>query len=676
MPIKINYAGRVAPPTQTGRVPAEAFIAPDGGLGDTAQRAGAQLLNDERQDAKERDRYILHKTDQLEREARHKAQVDEERARRNKAGAAFATYQVELGAAADDITTQLNEGLLKREDADKALQKRIADLKKTHVEPLDPTSQADLADNLIRFDGTAQSHLTKALRDHAKKERAGSFTQLTESLQRMAVKDPAGAVAQARAAYNGEGAALFGADVATKQYQTFQENAYAAHFTERLNGVRRDSKGLSTLEKDVSGNATLDPDKKNILLGRIAGFRETLAAAAARAQDSRLKTLEHQIKAADSLILQGFEPSAQQLSTLATAAKGTPYEPVVQAQIAFANQTSKFRSLPPRGQEAFINDFEKEVRTNPTPDAVNTLGKMRTIFNAQREAVRTDPISFAAQKGLADVQPLDFSKPDTLPDQLMARASVSRGMQAQYGSPLKIVTDEEAKALADTLKGLGPQQKAGALAALTKSIGDPEAVRELAGQLAPKDASLATATLLASRALQTSKGRSTAELYLKGRDALATKTAKIDDKAEIGIRATIAKELEDVYRTPEGRDLAIDASLGIYAALKSEGRDDVKQAIELATGGVMTHNGSKIARPSSYTESMFKDALRRVTVDQIRTTGGDTFKVGGSTITAEQLHKQLPGAQLKTIGNGTYAIQAGAGYVRKPDGQPFLLQVR
>ena len=520
MPIKINYAGRVAPPTQTGRMPADAFITPDSGLGETAQRAGAQLLNDERQEGKERDRYVLQKTDQLEREARHKAQVDEERGRRNKAAATFATYQVELGAVADDITTRLGEGLLKRDDADKELQKRIAELKKTHVEPLDPMSQADLADNLIRFDGAASAQLTKALREHAKKERASSFTQLTESLQRMGVKDPAGAEAQARAAFSGEGAALFGADAATKQFQTFRENVYAAHFTERLNGVRRDSKGLAALEKDVAGNATLDPDKKNILLGRITGFRETLAAAAARAQDSRLKTLEHQINAADSLILQGFEPSAQQLSTLATAAKGTPYEPVVQAQIAFANQTTKFRALPPRGQEAFINDFEKQVRSNPTPDAVNTLGKMRTIFNSQREAVRNDPISFAAQKGLADVQPLDFSKPDTLPDQLMARASVSRGMQAQYGSPLKVLTTEEAATLGKLMREGSVDQKRQVLGVLANGLKDREAYNATMSQIAPDDPVTAHAGVIAGRGLMTNRNRHLSDIILRGQSIL------------------------------------------------------------------------------------------------------------------------------------------------------------
>lgn len=377
--IRINYPGRIAPPTQTPGVPAAAFIAPDGGVGDVAMRGAAGLLAEDRQQRDEQARYVLHKTDQLEREQRAKAEHDFERARRNTAAATFATYQVDLGQAVDAITNDLNEGRLKRDDADKALQQRIGALKKQHIDPLDPVSQADLADNVIRFDGAASQSLTKALQANAKKERAAAFTTLTEAFQRQAVADPAAAIRQAKVAFDGEGAALFGADVAAKQFQSFQEHAYASHFTERLNRVRRDGKALSALEGDVTANAALDPDKKNIILGRIAGFKETIAAAAERAAQSRERTLRSQIDAADRLILAGFEPSAQQLSALATAAKGTPYEPVVRAQVAFANQSAQFRAMPPRGQEAFLNDFERQVRANPTPDGTRTLEKYRSI---------------------------------------------------------------------------------------------------------------------------------------------------------------------------------------------------------------------------------------------------------------------------------------------------------
>lgn len=449
----------------------------------------------------------------------------------------------------------------------------------------------------------------------------------------------------------------------------------------RMQHVKREAEaannasGFTALADRVASNQVIDPDRKTAILSSIASQQQRMATAAESAERGRMSAIQDKIKAVDGMILQGFEPTADQMMALSQEASGTYFEPVVQGQIQFAASTSRFRAMAPAGQEQAINEMEAAVRASPSPDGIKTLTAMRTIYGAQSEAVKKDPQSFAAQKGLAAVEPIDFTKMATLGEQVRKRVDTARAMRSQYGSPMQVFTSQEADSAQKLIAGLAPAQKLGILQTLAAGIGDPMAMRDTAAQMAEKDKGLGTAMFLAGKGYFTERGRNLAELYLQGQDAIASKAVKIDPN----VVSDLAKRLDGVYATSSARDTAVDVALHVYAAGQAKGLGglDLSDAVGVATGGIMEHNGSKIAKPYGWEDIRFRDRLKAITPQMLAAQGGQaSFRVGGSTMTAEALAKALPGARLQTVGDGQYSIISGADYVRLDDNLPLVIEVR
>jgi hypothetical protein len=686
-----DFGNRIAPVGDRARVGPQAFVFNDGGVFEGLERQTGAMVNQERAIQRQEIKESQSRELQLDLARQRERFQEEQQAKRNKAAASFASYQVDLETLTTDLGARLLEGGIKREDAQKELEAGILKLKKQHVEPIDPETRGALADNLIRFDGMAKLKFDGVLRQHVKQEGLAALNQGLEAFQRMAVRDPANAVRQANMLIEGNVGILGGADKAQAARQRFEEGAYVSHFTDRLNQVRYNAKGLQTLERDIAGNQALDPDKKNILLGRIGGFRETLAARAERAERSRLASVQHQIEAADKLILAGFEPSAQQLTTLQQVAKGTPYEPVVQAQIAFANQTAEFRAMRPRAQESFLTEFEAKIRKNPTPDGVKTLDAYRTIAKNQQELVRDDPISFAGQKGLADIKPIDFTQIDALKDQLLARVEVSRGMRSQYGAPLKVLTKQEAATLNDFMRRSTADDKTKLLGALKSALPDAENYTATMQQIAPDSPVTAWAGSLMNRRpivqrnlvrpdIET-QGAKVAQLMLRG-EALLNPTAadrKEDGKAtkitmpkERDLVAGFENVMGDAYRArPDAFNVAMQGARAVYAALAAEDGDYSgeykagrwQRAVELATGGATDFNGAKVARPYGMRDDEFKDAV---------------FSRLGELVAQKRVgltQQQLSRMQLESAGDARYLVRSGTGYLLDKSGAPVTIDL-
>jgi len=151
---------------------------------------------------------------------------------------------------------------------------------------------------------------------------------------------------------------------------------------------------------------------------------------------------------------------------------------------------------------------------------------------------------------------------------------------------------------------------------------------------------------------------------------LAQKRAKIDEKAEVGTKATIYKAIDGVYMSPQARDAAADVAYSVYAKLKTDGVDDLEKAIRISTGGVIDYNGTKVAKPYGMDDSKFRDSLKNSVVIP-----PGEYHAGGMVMNPEALQKSLPGAKLQTYGDGSYMVKSGADVVRLADGRPFIFKV-
>ena len=288
------------------------------------------------------------------------------------------------------------------------------------------------------------------------------------------------------------------------------------------------------------------------------------------------------------------------------------------------------------------------------------------------EQRKKDPVAYALENQAYGIKPLTtFGNPQVLAQELGKRYDAAGRIADDYGTRPAVMTDPEADAFGQYLGSLQATDKARVLGQVFGAVG-AAGVQSLSGQLKDKHNTLAVAAMLSTH--QTTKGNSAALLYLQGKEAIEQKRAKIDDVAEIGIKAEIFKAIEGVYQTPQGRDAAAEAALGIYAKFKADGGGDVDQAVRIASGGIMNFNGGRIAKPYGWEDSRFRDALRGPVAQAVASNGGE-FLVGSNKVKAADFAKMLPGARLQTFGQGSYLIMAGNDVVREANGRPYVLKV-
>ncbi len=336
-------------------------------------------------------------------------------------------------------------------------------------------------------------------------------------------------------------------------------------------------------------------------------------------------------------------------------------------------ELQRIKSTPDAGLDSMLIDAK--------PEAGEGFANRQRYYELLQEAViRTkqarskDPVAYALANGQYDLQQFSaFQDNAAFTQELATRAKAMPRISGDYGTPPALFAQAEADAFGAYLGTLQAPDKARVLG-MVGEIAGPAGVQSISAQLKDKDSSLAIAATLAGKHAP-DIGTDAGLLYLQGKEAIAEKRAKINEAAEYGTKAEINTALIGVYQTPQGRDAAAEAAYGIYGALKAQGDDDVDRAVEIATGGLMTLNGRKIAKPYGWSNSQMRDAMRGPVADSIKSAGGD-FLVGGRRMSAADFAKALPGAQLQTYGQGTYLVMAGNDVARTPDGAPYILRMQ
>lgn len=669
----------------TDRVPAASVPVGAFGVGDAVRdlgRTGVAVASDMLDEQGRAAARVEAERKRLQAQADAEYKRTEEQARRNGTAATYAQYQVDLVNYADSIETRLSDGQLKREDAAKEFDDGLAKLKAKHIDGLDPLSKAELADNLILFDNKAKIGFQRSLRQNARQERVANFTTGVEALERLAATDRFGALRQAEIAFKTEGTALLGADGATKQMQAFRERVAVTDYSQQILEARGSVKALNAVEARLAKESDLDPDKRTVLTGRVMSMRETLLAKAERAEQSRLRTVERSINSLSDLTLKGYDPTPEQLLPVIQAAKGTELEGAAKSLLNTIEVTAKFRATPTAGQETMLSTFEQQVRKNPTPGNVEALEKMKAIHSNQKAEIRDDPITFAARKGLADVQPLDLTKPDTLGAQLAARLDIAGGMRARYGANLQVLTREESGMLTRFLKDATLEQKRGYLAQLAGALPNKEAYSTLMQQIAPDDPVLAVAGIYAARGLESTKGRTVADYILRGQAGLNPPTkedgkpikAVVPMPPERDMLSAFASYEQNAFAGKEqARNAYFQSARAIYAAKAIEEGDFTGEmntrrwdtAMALATGGIDKYRGRAIVMPYGVTMGDFKDQVKDRT----------EALVAAGKLDAGMSAAKLRDLPLENVGDGRYVFRAGDSVLAGKDGKPIVLDL-
>ncbi|MDR2839320.1 MAG: hypothetical protein LBV49_12260 [Azonexus sp.] len=346
-----------------------------------------------------------------------------------------------------------------------------------------------------------------------------------------------------------------------------------------------------------------------------------------------------------------------------------------QETIATGAKIQEVKTMP----TAAMKDFLESSKPPPGDGFYDRQQNWNALYRAVNETVKAradDPVAFALDNQTYGMTPLgSVQNVQAVMAETQKRRAAMFNVSRDYGTPPALFSKQEAHAIGNYLATLQTPDKAGYLGQLAAN-GGADGVLSLSLQLKDKDMELATAANLAGQS--STMGRNNGQLYLEGKDLIAQKLIKIDKADETGIRAQINALLFDVYQTPQGRELAEEAAFGIYAKLAHEGKSGeagIRQAVNLATGGIMKFNGGNLAKPYGWTDSAFQDAVN-ISLPQAITKAGGEFYMGGQKISAAELAIKLPGARLQTGGSpGTYLVMSGNVPVMRADGRPYILDV-
>lgn len=312
------------------------------------------------------------------------------------------------------------------------------------------------------------------------------------------------------------------------------------------------------------------------------------------------------------------------------------------------------------------------------------------------EQRRKDPVAFALSAGAYGIQPLErLDNPGLLAEEMSRRAAAAPQMAGDYGTPAKLLTAGEAKAMAATLRASPVEQQKQLLSAMAQGVGNLELYKSTMQALAPDTPTIALAGLYQASGYRTTGGRDTADLILRGQAILTPPNAKEDGSGHMGGKALLkmpeAKRMladwnaitgSAFVNSEKSADLYMQTARAIYAARSAEDGDYSgvldgsrwEAAIQLATGGIQSHNGARIVLPYGQPYSQFRDYINTTAPAEIKASGGE-FNVHGQKFTAADLAKKLPGSTLVNTGSNSYMVQAGTDVVRNANGSPYVLKV-
>lgn len=652
--------------------------------GQEIDQANAEAHRAKRQDemdAKQAQREVAAEIKASQRQAEAESKAAAREAARVKALTATATITNGLNDLHDEIQTGLADGTVDKGKALETFQTRAAKLQSSGIEGVDPENRPLVEASLLDNVGRARRSVGQLVAAREKADIMSGGLAYFEEMQRYAVRGPKEAdqaIANVRTFWSTTGP-MAGDKDAQARVQQFAEKV---RFTQATALVNADPTAALKALKDPKYLPELDPGARTNLI-QTADVRVTQASnRAANAAEAAARRMDTQWKALSTVFDAGkvLEPAA--LEAARRQFKGTPYAAALDAMMTQAPAQAAFASQPLAVQSATLMEAQRKMNTSgATPESIAQYKKLETAHNAALADYAKDPYMAAAERGvIVGVAPLSLDI-QALPGQLAARAEDARKVSVAAGREVSLFRPEEAEKIGNVLLAMPAKDRAGALVGLSKAM-TPGQRLAFAAQVEPKDKALALALAYTDR--QTTAGRYTSELILRGQqariDKTSTKGLKQPDATVGQWSAEFADSLSDVFPNQQTadnvREAAILISHGIAAEQGGElSAKDRERALRLAVGGpVVEHNGRKIPLPAGVDEDGLAKRLRAVTEKDI---GTPEVIAGGVRMPTSEFLKTLPAQPLMPYRSGQFTPLVGGRPVLNPaTGKSVVIEVR
>lgn len=616
----------------------------------------------------------------------------QEQRRRAQTALTLARTNNEMHDAHDEVARGVLDGSIETDKAPGELQQRIGKIRQRNLDGYLPDDRMLMEGHLEQTQGTLQRQLAGVVVKRQQQDVATTIDQFGEQVSREAARQgPAWAVQKfgAMVDFTGPSAGLSPATMA-KLKQSFSERAHATFFESAAMGAltRDDPEALRGVREQVAGEQgnALDPTKRNALVHQIYGWEQSILARrdrqanqAAEEERRRYNAAVDVYNKATDVALGGGYFSPDFITELTTTAAGTKMEPAVADLIASQRVVAGFASRTAPQRAALIERMRNERATpgqGTDPLGDKLLQAMTTMDGKLRQQADDNPWAAAQQAGVIRDAPAfnvaDAGSALQVMQQRMREIGTVEGWTGKRVSPLQPAEVEQVQKL---VRQMPVDQAASLLAGMGGAIGDSERVAALAKQLHDKDGTLGLAMMYASA--KTTEGRYTAELVLRGDQAIRDKAVMVDGANETGWRGTIAKQIRGAYSNREAEDQVVDAAFKIAAGTYAkDGSADVERAVRLATGGIVERNGQKVPLPYGIDEDTFDKRIAALKAEDLapQAPGGQVF-AGRTALPLTDFVAALPQATLVHAGQGMYNVRSGTQLVTNAQGKRITLKV-
>lgn len=472
-----------------------------------------------------------------------------------------------------------------------------------------------------------------------------------------------------------------------------QRLAYDAGFGELRRNPRAIDKALQA-EPGKSGVAYIDElgaDERLQLRAQTDSELRRLEAEAKARQAERREVLRERIADQSALLSAGYTVDRPISRTeFAAAGMGEDY--------ADYQESLRIGSV----ASGMVGMSSKEIqdllaKEKPAPTEAGFAGRSKR-YDALLQSAKTivterttDPIQFAANRKLMTIVPLDPSDPVAFSAELKNRATVSRTMTNQFGTPMALMTKDEAKAFSTFASNMTSVEKVNLFTNVRRSLTD-DAYQAVMGQIRADSPVTAMAGSMLGKETQivtkeggwfssptTLPGFSVADRVLQGEDLLNPTTGERDAMgrgkfpmpSDTDMRSQWAALTGDAYRaSPDTEATAYQAYRAFYAAEAARrgdysgqfNSDVADMAARAVSGGVTEIGGYNILLPWGLDEE--------TTMNQLNKQWPQTRKQAGIPDGTD-----LEDVALTTVGNGVYMVTDGTAPLRDKNGRVVYMRV-
>lgn len=340
--------------------------------------------------------------------------------------------------------------------------------------------------------------------------------------------------------------------------------------------------------------------------------------------------------------------------------------------------TSEARQWRPDQLQGWINEQRAATKGNVTPGQAARIDAGEKLLGRMRGRLKSDPLSWAVEAGVARLSPVDFRNPASA----QARVKTALAVSERYGIRPTFLTDEETGLIAGQLASAKPQDKVKLTAAIVGGFG--RYGREVLGSISGADPVFAHA---AGLAVSVPNGKDTAQRIFAGQEALRDKSVSIPSHAAFENAPTLGRAL--AY-TPKTRGALMASAKAIYASEAAAAGLDPKivdedvwaKAVNRAAGatyrqdgsrvgGIGSYRGNNIILPSDVSPDEIDTLMGRLSADDLK--GAKPTFGNGKPVDIDTIRS----GYLFDAGSGRYFVsldKAGTQFVRGPRGH-FVLDL-